>query len=90
MKSVTIKIKGKVQGVWFRASTKSKAEELKLYGIVRNKEDGSVYVEAEGKDEDIHQFVSWCKIGPEMADVNEIIVTESIVRGFTDFTIKRK
>jgi len=90
VKSITIKIKGKVQGVWFRASTKLKAEELKVNGLVKNELDGSVYVEAEGEDEPIQKFILWCKSGPEMADVKGIIVTECEVKNFTDFTIVRK
>lgn len=89
MKAVTIKVVGKVQGVWFRASTKAKAEELNLNGEVKNMQDGSVFVRAEGNEDDIQTFINWCKIGPEMATVNKIIITNTMAKQFTDFNIVR-
>jgi acylphosphatase len=49
MNHVSIRISGKVQGVFFRASTKGKAEQYGINGFVRNEKDGSVYIEAEGR-----------------------------------------
>ena len=48
-----IQVKGKVQGVWFRAFTKEKAEELGLTGWVQNQPEGSVYLKVKGKKETI-------------------------------------
>jgi len=48
MKHLNITVKGVVQGVFFRASTKDQADQLGICGLVRNEQDGSVYVEAEG------------------------------------------
>jgi acylphosphatase len=48
MKHINIKITGKVQGVFFRASTKAVADQIGVKGFVKNEKDGSVYVEAEG------------------------------------------
>ncbi|MBL4736088.1 MAG: acylphosphatase, partial [Flavobacteriales bacterium] len=55
-----IRIEGKVQGVWFRASTRDEAGRLGLRGFVRNEPDGSVYAEVEGEENEINEFVKWC------------------------------
>jgi acylphosphatase len=88
-KYVTIKISGKVQGVFFRASTKEKADELGLKGLVRNEHDGSVFVEAEGEEDLLSNFIFWCHRGPRLAKVEQCDVKEGDIKGFTDFTISR-
>jgi acylphosphatase len=82
-------VAGKVQGVFFRASTKSKADELGIKGLVRNEPDGSVYIEAEGEADNINQFIAWCKEGPPRAVVQHIDVRETDVTGFSEFTVQR-
>lgn len=84
-----ITISGKVQGVFFRASTKAKAEALNLTGFVRNERDGSVYTEAEGEEESLRQFVDWCRKGPPRANVEKCEVDDGPVRGFSSFIIER-
>lgn len=71
-------VSGKVQGVFFRSSTKDKAEELGLSGWVRNLSDGRVEAVFEGEKEDVDKMVEWCGRGPEHARVAgiEIIVEE--------------
>jgi len=71
-KRVHLIIQGKVQGVFFRASTKDKARELGLSGFVRNKEDGTVEVVAEGDQEQLQKLVDWCHIGPDHSCVNAV------------------
>lgn len=88
MKYVSIHISGKVQGVYFRASAKAKADELNLTGFVRNEKDGSVYIEAEGESENMNQFVAWCHQGPANAEVQKVVVNEGIIRHFHKFEIK--
>jgi acylphosphatase len=82
-------VQGKVQGVFFRASTRDKARQLKVYGFVKNESDGSVYIEAEGDKEILDNFISWCKQGPENAQVENVEVVEGPDQGFTSFEIKR-
>ena len=53
-------IQGKVQGVFFRASTKEKARELGLRGFVRNRVDGTVEVVAEGHMAELQKLADWC------------------------------
>jgi len=89
VKAVTIQVLGKVQGVWFRASTKAKAQELHISGSVRNRKDGSVLIEAEGREENIVQFIEWCNIGPDMATVTNVHTTDSKVKHMIDFKILR-
>lgn len=85
--SVHIRIKGKVQGVWFRVSAKAEADRLGIKGIVKNEPDGSVYVEAEGAENKIKTFIEWCKIGPDNAVVNEVVVQEQELKYFNSFEI---
>lgn len=86
---VRLKIYGRVQGVFFRASTLDKANELSLFGWVRNNPDGSVEVVAEGVMEDIEKFVEWSHEGPRHAVVNKVeIEWESFADEFTGFTIE--
>ena len=64
-KSVIIKVIGKVQGVGFRYYALSVTKKYNVNGIVKNKGDGSVYIEAVGNTKDIDAFIDWCKIGPQ-------------------------
>jgi len=89
MKHVSIRIYGKVQGVFFRVSTKEKADELGIHGTVRNENDGSVAIEAEGGDETVGKFIEWCQKGPRLAVVKRCEVTERELRYFKGFFIVR-
>ncbi|HEY3405900.1 MAG TPA: acylphosphatase [Ohtaekwangia sp.] len=89
MKCISIQVKGKVQGVFFRASTKTKADELGVKGFVKNEGDGSVYIEAEGNESTLQQFIEWCNHGPKSARVYEIDIHEKEFTGFTDFSVHR-
>jgi acylphosphatase len=88
-KSYSIHVSGKVQGVFFRASTKDKADELSINGFVRNERDGSVYIEASGEEDQLNQFVAWCKHGPRAARVEKCDVKEIAVLDFVGFEIRR-
>lgn len=90
MKRLTIKISGKVQGVFFRASAKDVADTLGIAGFVKNATDGSVYIEAEGDEEKLNQFVGWCHQGPSRAVVESVDVEERSIQGFTTFEVKRQ
>ena len=87
-KHVSIKVSGRVQGVFFRASTKTKAKELDIKGYVRNERDGSVYIEAEGDESNLKTFVDWCHLGPQNAHVTGCEIKEAAIKGFEDFTIQ--
>lgn len=72
MPVIHLLIKGKVQGVFYRASTKEEADRLHLTGWVKNTREGHVEVLASGPEEDLRLFVEWCKKGPERAVVSEV------------------
>lgn len=81
-------IQGKVQGVFFRASTKEKARELGLRGFVRNREDGTVEVIAEGDKTQLQKLADWCHIGPDHSIVNKVQMDWlPYVTEFEEFTI---
>ncbi len=87
---ITIKVSGKVQGVFFRASTKEEADRLNIKGSVRNEQDGSVWIEAEGDSEALQTFIGWCKHGPRMARVDYCEVTkQASLKNFKQFEISR-
>jgi acylphosphatase len=88
-KGCSIHVSGKVQGVFFRASTKDKADELGVKGFVRNERDGSVYIEAEAEEGTLKLFIDWCKQGPRMARVDVCEVKELGVQNFSSFEIRR-
>ncbi|MCJ7810451.1 MAG: acylphosphatase [Desulfobulbaceae bacterium] len=69
-------VKGRVQGVWFRETTRREAVSLGISGWVRNLSDGTVEVLAEGGEDDMTEFVSWCHKGPSSANVKQIIKKE--------------
>jgi len=75
-KSYQLSITGKVQGVWFRASAKDKAISLGLTGKVWNQPDGNVGAIIQGPVNKIIQFVEWCKEGPPLAKVEDVIYEE--------------
>ena len=88
IKHYDITVKGKVQGVWFRKSTLEKAHQLGINGIVKNQNDGSVYIEAEGEDTQLQLFLKWCAKGPEYAVVDEVSTTETEILAYKDFQIR--
>lgn len=66
---VTLRIEGKVQGVFFRESARIEASRLGLTGWVRNRSDGAVEAVAEGAPESLEEFIRWCHRGPQQARV---------------------
>lgn len=82
------KISGKVQGVFFRASTKSMADELGILGWVRNELDGTVFIKAEAEAELLESFEKWLKQGPQFSRVDEIKIKEDKVENFSEFNIQ--
>lgn len=85
---VKLRIYGRVQGVFFRATAREVAESLELHGWVKNCDDGSVEAVVEGSQERVKEFIDWAHSGPEQAKVDrvdidrEVSVPEVNVRGF--------
>jgi len=89
-KACKIRVYGRVQGVWFRAYTQRKAQELDIKGFVRNEADGTVYIEAEGEENAMKAFIEWCQEGPPLAKVERIEVEPlKEVPRYDGFSIRR-
>ena len=87
IKHANIRTYGRVQGVFFRDSAKQKAIEFDLAGFARNEPAGTVYIEAEGEEEKLNEFINWCKEGPEGAFVGKIDITFSSVKNLSNFEL---
>lgn len=87
-KNLTMKIYGDVQGVGFRDAAYWVARKLYIAGFVMNDPDGAVYIEAEGEEDALKEFLEWCRKGPITAKVSKAEVTWSAPHGkFTGFRI---
>lgn len=80
-------VTGKVQGVWFRASTKEQAQQLGLTGWARNLPDGRVEVMAYGDKEKLLQLHAWLKQGPRLAKVIDLSYEESPWQAYQGFDV---
>lgn len=89
LKHFKIIVSGKVQGVFYRACAKEKADEWNIKGFVRNESNGDVYIEAEAEEDVLYKFIKWCNIGPARAKVDRIEAIPGELLGFTSFDIKR-
>ena len=88
-KAVHLFISGKVQGVWYRDTACKEAKRLSLTGWVKNLPDGRVESYAEGDSTALDEFVSWCKKGPELSNVDEVFSEFLEAKGeFSDFTLQ--
>lgn len=76
-----IRVRGRVQGVAYRAATARRGRELGLSGYARNLADGSVEVVAEGDEASLAALVAWCRQGPALARVESVDVEHSEPRG---------
>lgn len=87
MKHLNISIFGRVQGVGFRYSVKQQAQNLGLFGFVKNNIDKSVYIEVEGEDKKLDEFLKWCKKGPLFSKVEKMEVSKGEIKNFIGFEI---
>lgn len=72
MKRLTLKIHGKVHGVYFRSSSKEKADQLGLKGWVKNIIDGTVGLVAEGEESSLEELRQFCEQGTEYGSVGHM------------------
>lgn len=80
--------KGRVQGVFYRASAKQKANELGVTGWAKNSLDGSVEIVAEGEESTLLALIDWCKTGPADALVTDVEVDWKEYRAeFVEFKV---
>ena len=90
MKKINIKITGKVQGVFFRASTKAVADQMGIKGLVKNEKDGSVYIEAEGDETTLSMFLEWCNEGPDKSIIENVAVEDGELKNYRNFEVAKK
>jgi len=88
MQHYNIRISGRVQGVGFRYSARNMAKTYAIKGFVKNDYDGAVYIEAEGDEQNLRQFIRWCRNGPASGRVNEISVEPGKFQDFKSFSIR--
>jgi acylphosphatase len=88
MKHYAITVTGKVQGVYFRDTARRVATKLHLSGFARNEADGSVYIEVEGDEPTLQEFLLWCREGSRNASVDNVRHTEHPPAGHTGFDIR--
>lgn len=79
---------GKVQGVFYRASAKERAQILGVKGWVKNESNGNVTILAEGEEQSVMNLYHWCQQGPLLARVDEVIMTNVQVEGFDEFEVR--
>lgn len=85
---VRLIIEGRVQGVWFRDSTRGEAIALGVSGWVKNRPDGTVEILAEGPEDRVKKLISWCHHGPRAAEVYRVHETREEWQGaFVSFDI---
>jgi acylphosphatase len=89
-KRIHLVVRGRVQGVYFRATAQREARQHGLSGWVKNRTDGSVEIVAEGEEDDVKDFLTWAQTGPSTARVDDLDVRwRSYTGEFTDFRITR-
>ena len=88
IKCVQISIRGRVTGVYFRASAQREAKRLGITGWVRGRNDASIEILAEGEEDAIKELVSWAHHGPSAARVENVDVRYRSYSGdYSDFRI---
>ena len=88
MKCVHIRIYGQVQHKGFRFMAMQIAYQRGIRGFIQNKKDSSLYIVAEGEEDQLDGFITWCKKGPNWAKVESSIVEDGEIENFTSFDIK--
>lgn len=85
MASAKFLVAGRVQGVFFRASTQTHARQLGLTGYARNLADGRVEVVATGTSQALAQLETWLQVGPPAAQVDAVVREELPEQAHADF-----
>lgn len=81
-------VRGRVQGVGFRWSAAAEAKNRGINGLVKNLSDGTVYIEAEGYEDQLNAFVEWCRKGPGLSLVESVKVESFPPVNYIDFSIE--
>ena len=89
MKTIRLTIKGKVQGVFYRATAKDVADLLGIKGWVKNLPDNNVEITATASEDMLQKFIKWCKQGSPKARVDEVIIEDLDLEEFNGFRVIR-
>lgn len=89
MYTIHLLISGNVQGVFYRAAAKQRADKIGITGWIKNTTDNKVEAVVTGTQPQLAAFVEWCRKGPELACVEGVIETVCNTQKFSDFTIIR-
>jgi acylphosphatase len=81
-------VQGRVQGVFFRDSTRRQAERMGVAGWVRNRADGKVEAVFEGDDDAVTQIIDWVREGPGHAEVERVEVADEEPEGLSGFQVR--
>jgi len=90
MPTVHLLIKGRVQGVFFRATARDVADEIGVKGWVKNTEEGDVEAMVTGRETQVQKFIDWCKVGPRKAIVTNVVITNKEEERFDSFQVIRR
>jgi acylphosphatase len=83
-----VRVHGRVQGVFFRDSTRAEARARGVAGWVRNRSDGTVEAWFEGEPDAVEALVAWCGTGPPRASVERVDVEEAEPEGLDGFEVR--
>ena len=81
-------VHGRVQGVFFRDSTRRQAEQRGVAGWVTNRPDGAVEAHFEGEDDAVESLVAWARRGPSRAEVERADVSDAEPEGLSGFDVR--
>ncbi|HET8614066.1 MAG TPA: acylphosphatase [Actinomycetales bacterium] len=87
-RAVEVKVSGRVQGVFFRATCADEAERLGVRGWVGNEPDGTVAGHFEGPTDAVEALIAWCRSGPPRARVEAVEMSEAQATGSTGFAAR--
>ncbi|MBC7400173.1 MAG: acylphosphatase [Mucilaginibacter sp.] len=90
MKHLDITVKGKIQGVSYRAATKAVADQLGVRGTIKNEANGDVIIEAEGEPTMLDMFLDWCNEGPQDAEVTAVETNEGQLKNYLNFEVLKR
>jgi acylphosphatase len=83
-----VRVRGRVQGVFFRGETQARARSRGVAGWVRNVHDGTVEAVFEGASEAVESMIDWCRHGPHGADVEDVEVAWEAPGAETGFSVR--
>lgn len=83
-----ITVEGRVQHVGFRYSAQVAAQHFRISGLVGNTNEGNVFIEAEGEEDDVLAFIGWCWQGPSLAKVVNVKIQDGMLMNYSGFSIR--